>query len=134
MMAAPLGAVRRDGQTAPFLDGAAEGRFLLRRCRDCRGSNGPQEATCPRCGSVASDWVAARGEADLVSWSVVHGRDAGGAFGPRSIVAIAQLDEGPWWWSQLVGARPEQLYTGRRLVIDFEAADGGESLPVFRLA
>ena len=51
-----------------------------------------------------------------------------------TITVIAEFDEGPWWWSQIVDADPAELATGRRLRVAFEAAEGGETLPVFRLA
>ena len=56
-----LGAVRRDGNTAPFLDGAARGEFLLRRCRVCSNVGAPQEGQCPACGSSETEWVPASG-------------------------------------------------------------------------
>ena len=124
-----LGSVRRDGNTAPFLDATARGEFLLRRCTSCQHIGGPQEALCPACGSSETGWVPAAGGAKVVSWSVVHARHA-----PPTITVIAEFDEGPWWWSQLVDADPDALSTGRRLRVGFEEADGGETLPVFRLA
>ncbi len=133
-MTITLGAVQRDGQTKAFLEATARGQFLLRRCRQCQSFGGPQEATCPNCGSTATDWVPAGGGGQVVSWSVVHGRNPDGSTGPQSIVAIGEFDEGPWWWSQVVDADPGELRTGRRLVVAFEKAEGNESLPVFRLA
>jgi uncharacterized OB-fold protein len=128
-----LGPVRRDGTTDAFLDGAARGRFMLRRCRGCARLGGPQEAQCPACGSTDTEWEPAGGGARLVSWSVVHRRSAGGTE-PAAITVIGELDEGPWWWSQLVGADPSALETGRPLRIGFAPAEGGETLPVFELA
>jgi uncharacterized OB-fold protein len=125
----PLGAVRRDGNTAAFLDAASRGQFLLRRCTQCHHIGGPQEAQCPACASTDTEWVPAAGGAQVVSWSVVHARDT-----PPTITVIAEFDEGPWWWSQVVDADPSALATGRRLRVGFEAAEGGETLPVFRLA
>jgi hypothetical protein len=46
---------------------------------------------------------------------------------------IAELDEGPWWWSQLDGADPARLTVGTLLVIAFRDG-GGERVPVFELA
>jgi uncharacterized OB-fold protein len=126
--------MRRDGNTAPFLDGTARGEFLLLRCRVCSNIGGPQESQCTVCGSIESDWVESSGAAWVVSWSVVHGRPVEGQPAPNTITVIAELDEGPWWWSQVVGADPAELATGRRLRVAFEEAEGGEMLPVFRLA
>jgi uncharacterized OB-fold protein len=135
-MAAALGSVRRDGNTAPFLDGAARGEFLLRRCSECGTFGGPQEASCPGCGSLATDWAPAGGGARVVSWSVVHGKAPEGGTAPRAVIVIAEFDEGPWWWSQLIeaDADAEDVATGHRLAVAFAPAEGGETLPVFRLA
>lgn len=134
MAVVPLGAVRRDDDTAPFLDGAARGEFLLRRCRRCSGIGGPQERQCPACASTETEWVAATGAARVVSWSVVHARTADGRSGAHTVTVIAEFDEGPWRWSQVVGADPGEMATGRRLQVAFEEDEGGEKLPVFRLA
>lgn len=132
-MAAPLGAVRRDADTGEFLAATSRGEFLLYRCRHCVSVGGPQERQCPNCSSTDSEAFAASGRARVVSWSVVHGRDPGGGFSPQAVVAIGQLDEGPWWWTQVLGAEPSDMATGRLLTVSFEPADGGETLPVFRL-
>lgn len=132
-MAVPIGSVRRGGDTATFLDAAAAGHLLLRRCRSCGSIGGPQEARCANCGSTETEWSPASGRAQVVSWTVVHGRAAGGTTGPQAIVAIGQLEEGPWWWTQVLGAEPADMYPGRNLVVDFEPGDGEETLPVYRL-
>ena len=51
------------------------------------------------------------------------------------MLAIAQLAEGPWWWSQIVDVSdPAVLRAGLPLRIGFEQPDGSEPIPVFRLA
>lgn len=133
-MNTPLGQVVRDGVIDDFLDGAGRRQFLLRRCLDCGAVGSPSEARCAQCGSWSTEHLAAAGGAQVVSWSVVHGRRDDGSSGPQAVVVIGQLDEGPWWWTQLFDAAPEELSTGRRLRIDYEPVEGGEVLPVFRLA
>jgi len=50
------------------------------------------------------------------------------------VLGVAQLEEGPWWWSQVNGADPHSLYEGAPLKIEFEkTGDEGEYVPVFRL-
>lgn len=93
-----------------------------------------QESRCAACGSAETDWTASSGRARVVSWSVVYGRNPDGQSVPQAITVIAEFDEGPWWWSQIIDADPVEMTTGRRLVVAFEPAEGGEILPVFRLA
>jgi uncharacterized protein len=127
-----VGPVNRDEATAEFFDATAAGQFLLRRCPDGHYSE-PAVAQCTTCGAADLDWAPAAGGASLVSWTVIWPK-AGAAAEPVVLV-IAELDEGPWWWSRLIGADPAGLAVGARLAIGFQAADAEhESVPVFRLA
>ena len=132
-MSSPLGAVQRDSDNEQFLEAAARSEFVLYRCRSCGFVGGPQEKACPNCPSSEIEQCAASGGARVVSWSVVHGKRSDGHFEPQAVVVIGELDEGPWWWSQVIDAEPSDMTTGRRLRISFEAAEGGETLPVFVL-
>jgi uncharacterized protein len=131
------GPVVRDDATAEFFDGTARGQFLLRRCPAGHFSE-PAAAQCTSCTSTELDWVPAGGGATLLSWAVTWSRPPAGEEPQRTILVIGELDEGPWWWTQLAGdADPEAaaLAPGRRLRIDFERADAQyEAVPVFVLA
>ena len=69
-----------------------------------------------------------------MSWS----RPSAGEPAQRTILVIGELDEGPWWWTQLAGDPPpdaDALAAGDRLRIEFRRADAGhEAVPVFVLA
>jgi uncharacterized OB-fold protein len=129
-----VGPVARDAATAEFFDGTAAGKFLLLRCPAGHFSE-PSAAQCTTCGSTSLLWEAARGGATLVSWAIARGRPAGDSEPQPTVLVIAELDEGPWWWSQLVDAEPENLAVGQRLRIEFRrAAVEHEAVPVFALA
>jgi uncharacterized protein len=136
-----VGPVQRDEATAEFFDGAAVGQFLLRQCADGHFSE-PAAAACPACGRTELAFVPAAGGATLVSWAVSYGRPAGDEPPPRTVLAIGELDEGPWWWAQLDGPAPGAdaaadggLAVGQRLRIEFRrAASEYEAVPVFVLA
>jgi uncharacterized OB-fold protein len=123
-----VGAVARDESTAEFFDAAAAGTFLISRCVPAGHANKPQARSCTECGSQELRRVPASGRARLVSWVVVPDR---GGEGPPRMPAIAELEEGPWWWSLLVDADPAKLHEGLPLRIDFARAEGGEPVPVF---
>ena len=90
---------------------------------------------CSTCGSTDLRWEPASGRAHLVSWTVVPGRAAGEDPPPApSILAIGELEEGPWWWTKLIGADPDSLDGGVALRIGFERGEGSEAVPVFELA
>ncbi|MFN2539874.1 MAG: Zn-ribbon domain-containing OB-fold protein [Mycobacteriales bacterium] len=120
----------RDAETAEFLDGTARGEFLLRRCPEGHWSE-PSAYSCTTCLTPELSWSAAAGEATLVSWVVPHVAD-----GPGAPLVIGALEEGPWWWSCLVGdVDPATLAVGLPLVVAFErASEEHEMVPVFRLA
>jgi hypothetical protein len=129
----PLGAFARNDETAEFLDAAARGEFLVRRC-DLGHFSEPAAAACTTCHSAALSWTAASGRASLVSWAVTHGTGSTGE-PVQNVLAIGELEEGPWWWSAIPDADPAQLSAGAPLLVAFESPAGTEeSLPVFRLA
>jgi uncharacterized protein len=125
-----VGPVVRNEGTEEFFDGTAGGEFLLRRCQPYGHASRPQARQCAKCGSTELTWSPASGRARLVSWVVVPsaGRDG------EQLPAIAELEEGPWWWSKLIGAAPGSLVEGMPLRLVYERADGGEAVPVFVVA
>ncbi len=132
-----VGPVVRDEASAEFFDGAAAGQFLLRQCAAGHVSE-PAAAQCTTCAATALHWVPAAGGATLVSWAVSWTRPAAGEPPRQTVLVIGELDEGPWWWTQLAGD-PEPavgaLAAGRRLRIEFQRADAEhEAVPVFVLA
>jgi len=149
-----VGPVVRDDATADFFDGTAAGQFLLRRCPAGHFSE-PPAAQCTTCASTELQPIPAAGGATLVSWAVTWSRPAAGEPARRTVLAIGELDEGPWWWGQLSGTGaddgvpagevPEssvpagrgevRLTVGQPLRIEFRRADGDyEAVPVFVLA
>jgi uncharacterized protein len=131
-----VGPVARDEATAAFFDGTAAGQFLLRCCPDGHFSE-PAAVQCTSCASTELRWEPASGGATLVSWAVTWGKPAGDQPPQRTILVIAELDEGPWWWSQLAsdaGGQPD-LAVGQRLTVAFARPDGEhEAVPVFERA
>jgi uncharacterized protein len=131
----PVGPVVRDQETAEFFDGTAAGQFLLRKCDACGAISAPQAKQCGNCGSTELGWQPAAGGASVISWSVTHSKPGPDGDTRAQVIAIAQLDEGPWWLSQIVDADPAAVAAGTRLRVDFQrATDDSEYVPVFRLA
>jgi uncharacterized OB-fold protein len=126
------GPVARNEATAAFFDGTARGELLLTRCRPHQHWNRPQAERCAECDSTELVPAPGSGRASLVSWVVVHPRPREGAPPPPPAVpAIVEMEEGPWWWTQLVDVDPSHLQEGEALRVVFERPDGGEAVPVF---
>jgi uncharacterized OB-fold protein len=128
-----VGPVRRSAQTAEFFDWTARGELPIRRCVACGRYWEPRVTTCGSCGAGPLETVAARGPARVVSWAVIHEAAPDGTTTPV-ILVIAQLAEGPWWWSRVRSADPAELACGTELILECAAHPEAESIPVFRLA
>ncbi len=124
----PSFAVHRDQATAEFFDGTARGEFLLVKDTQTGAVHGPQFD--PAADPERYVHVPAAGTGTVVSWVVVHERTADGATSRRS-VAIIELDEGPWWWTSIIGADPDDDLFGRRVQVAFEKVGDGEAIPYF---
>jgi uncharacterized OB-fold protein len=130
-----VGPVTRDDATTEFFDGTAAGQFLLRHCRACGALSAPQAQQCEHCPATPLDWQPASGDATLVSWTVAHSKPGPDGTSARTVLAIAELAEGPWWWSQIIDADPAELRPGSPLRIGFQRHDAQhEAVPVFRLS
>lgn len=125
--------VTRDAETATFLDGTAVGEFRLRRSLVSGEFLAPQ-VYADSTGSTDLEWVPAVGTGRVVSWAVHHGRPVDGIQPVESIICIVELDEGPWWWTELLDADPADVHEGLPVRVDFVRPDGSdEVLPVFRV-
>lgn len=119
-----IGAVRRDGRTDPFFDGAARDVLVIRRCAPCGRWYAPDTGGCPECGADEPAWAEADGTAVLVSWAVAHPRR-----GEPAPLALVELAEGPWMYARLRGVAEPRAGLPLRAV--FVHPDEGESYPVF---
>ena len=125
-----VGVVTRDSGSAKFFDGTRRGVFLLGRRQD-------GEYVDPRTlpGEEGLTYVPAAGQGRVISWATVHGRAADDGEASRTVVGIVELDEGPWWWCQLVGVDPDANLTNLKVQLDFVASGPEhEVVPVFRKA
>ncbi len=134
-MTVTLPAVRRDEYSAPFFDAATRGELVAPQCVNghysapTQGRNDPV-ARCHECGSDELHWSAVTGNASLVSWTVLHGREADS---PTKTVGIVELDEGPWLRALITADPDVGLRAGLPMGLDFvKTGDGdGEVIPAF---
>ena len=132
--AAPAGIIRRDERSAPFFDAAAADRLLIRRCAECGRWLAPEAGGCYDCGGEDPGWAAASGHGTLVSWAVLHPRASAPGQPARTVLALVELDEGPWLHTSLTSTSPAAiaaLRAGQRVAADFVHPPEGESYPVF---
>jgi uncharacterized OB-fold protein len=112
-------------QLRPFWRAAAEGRFMVPRCRSCGRAHWYPRMFCPFCASEAVVWENATGIGRIYACSMLE-REAG-----SSILAYIQLDEGPIIMSNLVDCKFGQVAIDDKVAVLFRKTEHGRSVPVF---
>ncbi|MCC5951986.1 MAG: OB-fold domain-containing protein [Acidimicrobiia bacterium] len=118
-------------ETQHFWDGCRLGELRLQRCEACGHIRFPPQAFCPRCGSEATEVVAASGRGRLASY-VIANRPLPGWHAPY-VIALVALDEGPRLLTNLVDCEPRAaaLPVGMPVEVRFEERSDSVSVPVF---
>ena len=121
---------------APYWKAAAEEKLVIQKCRACGKRQFYPRVACVGCFSGDLDWVQARGEGKVHSFSwVLVPRNP--AFKDEVPICYANiiLDEGVILESRIVGKRVKEVKLGDRVKVAFqETADPEIRLPVFELA
>jgi uncharacterized OB-fold protein len=126
-----------DEASAPFFDGALQGRLMLLRCRACATFMSPtaylrvpRRPRCLHCFSADLDWAPSSGRATLYSFALVHQLydEAFAAEIPYNI-AVVETEEGVRLTTQVVGGR---LEIGMPLEVIFERVSDEVAIPKFR--
>jgi uncharacterized OB-fold protein len=129
-----IGIIRADDRSAPFFAAAARDVLLIKRCAECDRWLEPGATGCPGCGAADPRWEQAAGHGRLISWAVLPAGKPGPA-DPPSVLALVELDEGPWLRTRLerIGATGTAgLRPGLPVTAHFVHPAEGESYPVFR--
>lgn len=122
-----------DEISAPFFDGAREGRLMLQHCTACRAWSFPVRERCPNCFAASLEWRQASGHGSLYTYTVMHQvMNPGFASSVPYNVAQIDLEEGVRMTSNVIGIGNEALRVGMRLEAVFEDVGDGVRLPKFR--
>lgn len=150
-----VGIIRADDRSAPFFAAAARDVLLIKRCASCDRWLDPGATGCTGCGAADPRWEPAAGRGRLISWAVLPAgkpesadvadvpetADAAGAADgstvpdPPAVLALVELNEGPWLHTRLEGADRTGTAApraGLRVIAHFVHPAEGESYPVFR--
>lgn len=119
---------------APFWAGCREHRLMLTRCRDCGLVWFPAYEHCAGCTSAELEWIEASGRGVIWGWIEMHQRYIPYFADqvPYNVVLV-KLEEGALLYSNMVGARFEDLRADMPVEVVFEDVDDSFSLPKFRL-
>ncbi len=123
-----------DDASRPFWDGAAAGKLMLMRCKDCGAWRLPARMHCDECLSTSVAWEQASGRGTVRTFGVMHQRyHPGFAADLPYNVTIVELEEGPRLPTNLVGVSNADIRVGMPVVVDWERHED-VVLPKFRPA
>lgn len=127
-----LGLGEPSPETAPYWQGVADGRLLIKRCPGCAKHHHPRRMMCDDCSSDRMDWVQAAGMGTIYSYSVVH-RAPSPEFQAQApyTVGIVELDEGIFLFSRFYADGGGAVAIGARATVAFEEIASHGRLPVF---
>ena len=121
--------------SAPFFEGARQGKLRLQACDDCGTWAFPVTTVCSSCGGSNLAWRDASGNGTVYA----HGRLAR-VYHPRHqdrlplVLAQVDIDEGLRLMTNLVDVDPADVKVGMPVVAAFETFPDGGVLPVFKPA
>lgn len=124
-----------------YFEALKEGRLMGLKCRVCGGYTAPPKVCCDVCGGTDSEVVQLSGKGEIKTFTVV--RVAPEGLEAPYIVAMAQLEEGPWIMGNIAGIDPGRAgmdLIGKKVVVGYRVLPpmnytAGEGVtPVFKIA
>jgi len=114
-----------------FWEGAKNGELLIQQCDACHTLWHPPRPMCAKCHSLKLSPAKMSGRGRVYSWCMpIHPFPFG--FQTPPLVALIDLEEGPRIVSNVVGVDPREMTNGIEVMVEFEPAQNGAAVPVFR--
>ena len=121
----------------PFWALCNERRLCLQCCAECETFRHPPTPMCPRCQSLAVDWIEAPSVGTIYSYTVVHhpSHPAASAVVPYNVVLV-EFDGVPGvrLVSNVIDATPGALVVGAKVELAWDEGSDGQWLPRFCLS
>jgi uncharacterized OB-fold protein len=124
-MSPPLHAVVDDAATRTYWEAAAQGKLLIKRCKECLQVHFYPRPLCPHC-LGDTEWVESRGVGRVYSASTVQQADG------NYVIAYVELDEGVTMLTNLIGAA-DGVTIGARVRVSMLPAANGLAIPMFSI-
>lgn len=112
-------------ETEVYWQAAAEGKLMVKRCRDCGEYHHYPRSICPHCFSDNTEWCEARGTGTIYTYSVLWRTPI-----PYAI-AYVTLDEGVSMMTNIVDCDLKGIRIGQKVRVTFKPTDGGPPMPMF---
>jgi uncharacterized OB-fold protein len=125
-----------DEDIAPFWEATKERRFVLLQCKTCGAFYWPA-AYCrnhrnePLLGSL--EWTVASGLGRVFAFNVHYVALSPALIGRIPVIyALIELQEGPIFGTNVIGAKPDDVYVGMPVEIAWDESDPNMVLPKFQ--
>ena len=124
-----------NGDSAEYFAAAAEGRLLFQKCPHCGSVQFPPRHHCAICWEADPSWIESSGRGRIESFTIVR-RAPLPAFRDKVPYVVASIiaEEGPRMITNLIGDDALEVSIGDPVIVAFEPASDGETLPRFRRA
>lgn len=130
-----------DAASAPFFDGAREGKLMLLHCKACDIHMWPVTrfgttviSRCTNCLSGEVEWAPASGRGELFTFALMY-QPYDPAFEVPYNLSVVELEEGVRTTTvSVVDCANEDLRIGMPLEVVFEEIGDGVCLPMFKPA
>ena len=121
-----------DPRDDEFWEGVRRGELLVFQCGTCGNYYWPATSCLNDCGMESMHWVPASGKGVLHTFTVYYrALNPGWKDDVPYNVAVVELEEGPFMFSNVVGVENEALEVGMRLEAVFNEVRPGVTLPQF---
>ena len=117
-----------NAETEVFWTAAKRGKFLIKRCKECKEPHYFPRALCPFC-LGDTDWEESSGEGVIYTYTITRRSPTG----PFSLGYVT-LKEGPTIYTNFVDCDFDKLKIGARVKVVFKETEGEAPLPIFALA
>lgn len=124
-----------DPDSAPYWEGARDGRLMIQRCKKTGQAFLYSRQLVPGVDDSQVEWIEASGKGEVYSFTVAR-RPAGAAFQGDCpyVVASVTLDEGARIMSNIVTDDVAAVKIGMRVETFFDAVSEDLTIPKFRPA
>lgn len=120
----------------PFWDHCRNRTLMFQRCPECHTFRHPPRPVCPRCRFIGAEWLPARGEPRIYSYTVVHHAvNLEFKAAVPYVVVVAEFPDcdGVRLISNIINADISEIRIGVPLRLTWGASDAGHPLPIFEI-
>lgn len=117
----------------PYWDACRRGELVVQRCRACDEYVFIPQPVCTKCFSADLEWLPSSGRGTVYSYTVVW-RPQLPAFDVPYVIAIVEMDEGWYTFTNIVDCPPDDVRVGMPVRVHFQPMSDDITLPMFKPA